>query len=631
MDECSIIPDIPAVLHHRKSPISNLIHLKKFILVIVCLVAAVNARSSDSIVKPANSSLYVSLLGSAKDSLYQQFLREYESYLKRNPNDTNTSIEKCRFINDAYYDSYEDYNPNYEEADECMAELVEDFPDAPQVMIYKAKSLYGDSAIAFLDRLLISMKSHPNAWSDNQKGVIYKLLFDYYSNEDQSAKAIYYGELTLQFNDTLDISYELARHYKQTGENAKAVKLLINDVDSADGAYMLRQKGELLLELKAPEKALKAFRLAENDTSYWQETSGLAQAMLEDGLVKEARVYLVKAVERSWKKTDARRKLFKYDLQCSVGDSALASYRELVKEDFWIDPAGIYRLQLFFHAPTQSWNFTDVLRMLILIAAFFLVLAIPYLWILPIHYLGNYFRKKGMILCVSEFRWTLKHFWILSSLVIFANLLTSVIYEYDTLFAEGENIAANVSQTLANMTLFLMTGYLISVMVLLRRSDFSIFWGQMWEKRKSILTGIGMAILVKIGAVIYIKIFNIDLSTEAGMFLSIKDNIVSLNKFYSPLLGMVFVAFLVPVYEEFMFRGIFLSASEKYMKFLLANSLQSLVFALVHMEWKLIPFYFAFGFVAGHLRNKSQSLAPGISIHVTNNFLAFLMIWSGRA
>jgi membrane protease YdiL (CAAX protease family) len=83
---------------------------------------------------------------------------------------------------------------------------------------------------------------------------------------------------------------------------------------------------------------------------------------------------------------------------------------------------------------------------------------------------------------------------------------------------------------------------------------------------------------------------------------------------------------LVPFYEEILFRGIFLSACERNMRFMYANILQSIVFALVHQNLKLFVFYFAFGMIAGYYRQKSQGLIIGTSMHMMNNLLAFAAI-----
>ena len=82
----------------------------------------------------------------------------------------------------------------------------------------------------------------------------------------------------------------------------------------------------------------------------------------------------------------------------------------------------------------------------------------------------------------------------------------------------------------------------------------------------------------------------------------------------------------VPFYEEVLFRGIILSSTEKHIKFIWANILQALIFALIHQELPHIIFYFSFGLIAGYLRQRTFGLAASIFFHVTNNLIAFIQI-----
>ena len=171
-------------------------------------------------------------------------------------------------------------------------------------------------------------------------------------------------------------------------------------------------------------------------------------------------------------------------------------------------------------------------------------------------------------------------------------------------------------------------GYLITTLLVTKRSDLSAIWGSTWTKGKSILRGVGASLLLRMCLGIYLVIFKLFEKPGADipnlLFLSINESIISINQYYHPLLGLLFVAFLVPVYEEILFRGVILSATEKHMRFVAANIFQALLFGLVHLDLKLFPFFFVFGFMAGYYRNKSRSLAPGIAMHVTNNFISFL-------
>jgi len=155
------------------------------------------------------------------------------------------------------------------------------------------------------------------------------------------------------------------------------------------------------------------------------------------------------------------------------------------------------------------------------------------------------------------------------------------------------------------------------------RANLRIFWRQV---------GIGctLAFILLICMGIYqavLAAFHVTLANETtGTWASVVDNIVSINRFYNPMLGFLFVVVLVPFYEEVLFRGIFLSTVKQSIPFVWANMAQSLVFAVLHQKPMLIPFYFAFGMLAGHFARKTGSLVPGIALHMTNNLFAFLSI-----
>ncbi|MBA3899855.1 MAG: CPBP family intramembrane metalloprotease [Bacteroidetes bacterium] len=264
--------------------------------------------------------------------------------------------------------------------------------------------------------------------------------------------------------------------------------------------------------------------------------------------------------------------------------------------------------------------------MLILLSVFFLAFVVPYLWILPIHYISGLLNKKNNQISASPFRWGLRHFWIISIIMIFSFILVVLFYQYDNLFL-GVEETNPINQDLADMSILSMFGLALSCIFFIKKQDLELFWGKIWSKKDSILKGIGYAFILKIGLFIYARIFNISFDYNPGSYiLSINDEIISLINFYPPLLGFFLIVIPVPVYEEIIFRGIILSGCEKRLKFIFANSIQALLFALLHQSLELLPYFFAFGMLAGHLRNTSQSLAPGISMHVTNNFFAFIAI-----
>ena len=275
-----------------------------------------------------------------------------------------------------------------------------------------------------------------------------------------------------------------------------------------------------------------AFNLAKKDTASYQDAEGMAEALIQTGLYPEARAFLVRNAAGEYRNVEAHRKLFQYDLQYSPVDSARTSYRNLVKENFWADALGVYRLQLFWRAPLLPWSLPDLLRIVLILVLAVAILVVPYIWVLPVYFAGNFFKNRGLLLPPTPFRWTLKHFWIFSSLLLLVNVLAEIIYKYSDIWSGYESSTPElISLNEANQTLFFLSGMLVITTLFLKRSDFSLIWGNLWAKKKSIITGIGLAIALKIGLGIYLALLKIaGFGWEESLtFLSIADSIRALN------------------------------------------------------------------------------------------------------
>jgi uncharacterized protein len=574
---------------------------------------------------------YLKILGSAKDSLYEGVLSQYNRYIQGNPLNVKVQIEQCRFIQNAYYDSYEDYNPKEEEAQACAEKLIANFPEQPEALLLGSEFIYGDTLQKYLNFLERKIQRAPTVWIDHDWQV-YEKLANYFQYDDDR-EVIQYAELAQQKNDTLDLSLSLARAHKNLSNNEKAIEVLLQALDSTDEAWELNQKGKLLLELGKPDQAIKAFKFASADTSAYQDDGALAQAMIDNGLGAEARPYLLKQYQgMSWNKSEGLRKLLEYDFDFSPSDSVAATYIKLTNENFWNDPFGIYRLKLLTRSPLAGWSFADFGRIALFILLFAVLFIIPYLWILPMHYFGELQRRRGISLADSPYTWGLTHFWVACSLWLACDVISELAFDYAgfvSIFHSDINAAElpALSKINANLNMTFWTGCFVFIMGFLTWDDIKRSVLGISSQGGSIVKGLGLAFLLKFGLGIYTVVLkSLGFSHEDFLTItaSVNDDIISVNTFYSPLLGFLFVVILVPIYEEILFRGIFLSACQRNMRFILANALQSLVFALIHQRLMLIPFYFAFGYVAGHFRQKTGSMVTGVSMHMTNNLIAFL-------
>lgn len=590
---------------------------------------------------PDSHKQYITHLKSAEARSYEAIVKEYDEYLLSHPQDFNVYIEKCKFIGNSFYDEYEEYNPKQEEFEACLTELHKRFPTQPDVLLYKIDHIYGDTAIAFAQSLLKLRKKNPQAWKGKAIWKVYEKLATEYSRQEAHQKSIAYGLKAVKLNDALDLSLLLAQEYKALNKIEKARQVLISKLDSTSAGWKLNQKAELLLELGDSKTAVKAFTYAQKDSTAWTNTTSIARALEATQAFGEARRYFVKAVNTTPSSYDARQNLFTHDLQFQSADSAWNSYKHLRDLGYKTDPFGRHRLALFLFHPDLAWQWRDCLGIFALLFAFCIILILPYLWILPIQAFGNFFFRPNR-LYQSPFRWSLKHFWFISSFYFLASFVVLLVYYHpelityisDTYYLESEEKA--LDKVLANSTILFFAILGLGTFLQIRGKDLQGMIGSVWTKRKAIGIGILTALVLKLSLGFLIiagkHIFPDLLHSTTGFpaffhsFVSIEGDILAIKNYYNIYVAFFLVVIFVPVYEEIIFRGIILSSTEKYTRFFLGNILQSILFALIHQNLAYFMFYFAFGLLAGYLRNRSSGLTACMSMHATNNLLALLVL-----
>lgn len=575
--------------------------------------------------------IFVSRIKTAGDSLYGQVLNIYARHLRAHPEDYKTALERCRFIQTAMYDENEEYNPNYDSALACAEQLLRTYPMNGEVAIYQTEYLYGDSVISYLEKLKLNVLAK-DPWIEPWGWQVSEKLAQAYFDQEQWNNAVTEARRAMFANDTLDLSLLAAQCYKNMCEEKSARKSLITNLDSTETAYQLAEKGKLLLSLDRADYAIKAFRWALRDTSAYIDYGAIARSLMQGGQPEQARPFLIKALNRfTWQQTGTKMNLLEYDLKYGTADSARMSYERFAGDAFGNDAYGIYRLRLLWKDPSAPWHFLDIARILFLLFLFAALWLIPYLWILPVYYASQRLVARGSIFTALDHRWGLRHFWWICAIYLWVSVGVNLVLNYPALLHYvNEEIpepeSAAISLFSANVALYFFSGMLVAVLFFLRWREVKIFVRRLPAQRMNILIGIGLAFAIRVGHAIFEALLRqLGLGAEKGL-LTINDNILSINQFYHPLLGFLFVVVLVPIYEEIYFRGIMLSATARHMRFWLANLFQAFAFALVHDSPRNIPFYIVFALVAGYARTRTHSIAQGISMHITNNLIAFLFI-----
>jgi membrane protease YdiL (CAAX protease family) len=84
---------------------------------------------------------------------------------------------------------------------------------------------------------------------------------------------------------------------------------------------------------------------------------------------------------------------------------------------------------------------------------------------------------------------------------------------------------------------------------------------------------------------------------------------------------------VVPVVEEFVFRGIFFKLLRSHRSFRVAASISAVVFSISHFIPSLALSFFAMGLILAGVVERYKSIYPAIALHALNNALAMTVVY----
>ncbi|MEM9856225.1 MAG: type II CAAX endopeptidase family protein [Bacteroidota bacterium] len=591
----------------------------------ICIISAGRAQKS----VPKSHEEYKRLLSTASETKYEEYLSIYNQYLEQHYEDIEIHVERCKFIENAFYNDYDEYNPKQEEFDVAYLKLLIEFGHEPLVIYYRSEHLWGDEAIDLLDSINQRIDLEPDVWRQIDRWRIYKRLAELNSYQNNPKLTLQNAELATSINDTLNLDYLKANQLKKLGRNKEAIDILVTGLDSTEVTWKMNSRAQLLLELEDYENALKAYQWASKDTSSWHNNEDIATAFIRNGLTEEARTFLVKDTISGWNKSGPIRRLFDYDLKHSSDTLAYASYQSLRDLGYAYDPVGFLRASLFFKSPFLPLKWRDLVGLAVLFAFLMAIVIIPYFWVSPIYFCKKVLKPKAQSLDVLNYKWTLRDFWKISSLYLLVSFSALFIYEYDIViswFTDDITYNDEVSPLIeAQETLFFILIFGLGTLFFIKRRTYrSLILGD-WDIKKVLSRAFIYFLVLRVVAGITIAIFGTP-ESGASVALSMEESIVAMINSYGATFTFLLIVIFVPFYEEVVFRGIILTSCNRYVQFGVANTIQAIMFGLVHDNINLFIFYFIFGLTTGWLARKSMSLAAGMFVHAMNNGLVLFAI-----
>ncbi len=579
--------------------------------------------------KTLDHEVFLVKIQNSNDNIYKECLDEYDVYLEKFPEDVLVLIEKCKFIQNAQ--SEEDVNPNQDAFDSCFADVTNRFPAHPELLLFQTSILWGDEMKEVFKSAEKSIEESPDKWDKISLAKMYETMANYYYAEDDYKLALFYFEKAISNDINYKYTLEFARILLALEKKKEALSALLAIPDTTKNVWQLSQKADLLIELKEYSNALKIYKLVGQIDSTFIDNADFASTLEGFGQFKSAREYLAADTSITYGKREALIRLQKHDLEYQDGSKGIASYNAFRDLGYSSDPISFHRLKLFFSHPTLPWKLRDLLGILSLLVLLAILVLIPYIWILPVYFSGQrckFLSPKD----TYESKWTLKTFWFVSIGYLLATLfmflvepeeLYSIFVDSNYKGAALENLGYQVLAFTFIMALFaLMSMFRVKPTILLSNSG---------SIGRSMLVGVGIFFLFRFISGIYVsvgtKVFNVsidDIAVISKMLLATKQDIEAIINTFGKTSTILLVGFLVPVYEEVIFRGVILDSCQRHINFKSANIFQSLLFAVLHGSLFMFPLFFLFGVLAGNARRKSGGLLPCIVVHVLNNVVVVI-------
>jgi membrane protease YdiL (CAAX protease family) len=211
------------------------------------------------------------------------------------------------------------------------------------------------------------------------------------------------------------------------------------------------------------------------------------------------------------------------------------------------------------------------------------------IFIVPVHYRGLARRASGRASNLDGMQWTMRQAWYAFGGFMFMGFVATyaVAMPYlESIMPWSNRTGAGVTdRVLARLMMFSIIGSLLMLLPLLRgRSLKGMLLGR-WSVWRSVLVGVGFALLLKFLAGIVGAGFD-----DAGLLGSdTVRSIQGMNEAYGLVVMLLMVAVLTPVVEEMVFRGALLGAFRGYVSFGFAAIMQALAFVLMHEELGSMP------------------------------------------
>ncbi len=444
--------------------------------------------------------------------------------------------------------------------------------------------------------------------------------------DGDAQKAKTYAQSSFDEVPTEDAGILLASSLNQINDSEGSLKVLSHPVFESAQPWIQRQQMELLFQLGETQRATELFHKlkASEFNFYWDETSALKFA--EGGNIDLAREVLNDLETGQWNQERVFKARFDFELEYGSREKAVEAYQSFRDLGFKTDPLFRNKFALIKKYPSIGIGFQDLTGIALFIISLCAMLLVPLTILIPVHYWGLLRARKGKTGGLQDSPFGIIHAWLAFGIMLATDTLVVWIYNYQSLETWWKDVYTDELLGMNSLPQeqglsWLLIGITL-IFILTKTRSWALLGSRNWPIAKSIVLAIGLCLLLRMLVGFYALIFPQILGggqASGSPFIDELSN--QLIASFGPIGIVVGIGIIVPIIEEILFRGILLHAFARYIPFGWANIIQSVLFASIHEDYRLAPFYIVFGMITGELTRRSGGLLGATLFHMLNNIL----------
>jgi membrane protease YdiL (CAAX protease family) len=577
---------------------------------IACMCLLVPPAFADTRAEQASEAV-----DSATAAAYAQALAEFDQAVAQDPKDAALAVSRCEFI-EQFTDS--EGGRYLERADgdlDACEQHLETLQDSPEVRIHQLENEWGDEAIED-GRALLSQSA---AWSLPLRRKLLESLamhYRYKADGDPEATEIAIQAAELGDVDSID---EAVAALLRTGD-AKRAQALLDHAPPAESDWMASKRVRSAVDMpdvQAARREVQRQQAAGRRIKAW----AVALAELRAGDTGAAKKALCDTCDTDEDARDAR-----FQVAMAMRDYATAAKTVDLLGGSGFSTNMARFLMLAKASPMSLLRPGMWLSVAIVAACAGFYLLMPGLLLVPVHYRGLARRAAQRMPRPLLDGIRLRHAWL--AIAAFLLVPVCVLALVDPAHF-GAMVAGNTRPE--PKTMLMLVSVSDALCLLLFASIVSRF-ARAGQFRPAAALAAWKQVLLSL--VLCLAVGWMLAAVQRWMAVdSMTDQIRMVNDLINHqetrgggIAALLVVALLVPVWEEFSFRGLVLGGMARHISFGWANLWQALLFATCHNDWPRFPYYMAMGLMSGWLVKRTGKLAPSILLHVLINALASFVI-----